>query len=120
MYNNHTENSSKTSMETVIDLRSDTVSQPTERMRAAMANAAVGDDVFGEDPTVKELETKCATLFGKEAALFVPSGTMGNLVSIMSHCKERGSEAIVGASSHVFLYEQGTINSLVDTFFSTT
>lgn len=107
MYN-HTENSLKSGTETIIDLRSDTVSQPTERMRAAMANATVGDDVFGEDPTVKELENKCASLFNKEAALFVPSGTMGNLISIMSHCKERGGETIVGASSHVFLYEQGT------------
>lgn len=92
---------------TVIDLRSDTVSHPTEEMRSAMANAVVGDDVYGEDPTVVELERKCAELFKKEAALFVTSGTMGNLISIMVHCKQRGSEAIVGGSSHVFLYEQG-------------
>lgn len=92
---------------TVIDLRSDTVSLPTERMRHAMANAIVGDDVFGEDPTIIELETRSAQLFKKEAAIFVPSGTMGNLISIMVHCKERSAEAIVGGSSHVFLYEQG-------------
>lgn len=108
MYNNNLENSTKSSTESVIDLRSDTVSQPTERMRMAIARAVVGDDVFGEDPTVKELEEKCAKLFGKEAALFVASGTMGNLIAIMTHCKERGAEAIVGSNSHVFLYEQGT------------
>lgn len=95
------------STKTVIDLRSDTVSQPTEKMRSAMANAVVGDDVYNEDPTVQELERKCAELFEKEAALFVSSGTMGNLISIMVHCDQRNSEAIVGGSSHVFLYEQG-------------
>lgn len=91
----------------IIDLRSDAVSHPTHRMRSAMANAVVGDDVFREDPTVQELEDKCAKLFGKEAGLFVISGIMGNLASIMTHCKERSAEAIVGASSHVFLFEQG-------------
>lgn len=96
----------------VIDLRSDTVSHPTALMREAMANAIVGDDVYGEDPTVNELQRKCATLFGKEAALFVPSGTMGNLISIMVHCKNRGEEAIVGSLSHVFLYEQGSAASI--------
>lgn len=95
-----------------IDLRSDTVSLPTESMRAAMANAVVGDDVYGEDPTVNELQTRCARLFGKEAGLFVPSGTMGNLISIMVHCSRRGEEAIVGSLSHVFLYEQGGAASL--------
>lgn len=92
---------------TNIDLRSDAVSHPTKRMRTAMCNAVVGDDVFREDPTVIELEEKCAKLFRKEAALFVVSGIMGNLISVMTHCKERSTEAIVGASSHVFLYEQG-------------
>lgn len=91
----------------IIDLRSDAVSQPTERMRAAMANAVVGDDVLNDDPTVQELETKCAILFGKEAALFVPSGVMGNLISIMVHCRERGSEVLLGYSTHTYLYEQG-------------
>lgn len=104
---------SKKSSETIIDLRSDTLSQPTEQMRSAMANAVVGDDVYGEDPTVNELEEKCAQLFEKEAALFVPSGTMGNLISVMVHCKERGSEAIVGGSSHVFLYEQGNFDAFI-------
>lgn len=102
--------SSKISTEIIIDLRSDTISQPTERMRSAMANAVVGDDVYGEDPTVNELESRCAQLFEKEAALFVPSGTMGNLIAIMCHCRERGAEAIVGGNSHVFLYEQGNFN----------
>lgn len=92
----------------VIDLRSDAVSHPTQRMRSAMANAVVGDDVFREDPTVQELEEKCAKLFEKEAALFVISGIMGNLIATMTHTRnERSVESIVGASSHVFLYEQG-------------
>ena len=81
----------------VVDLRSDTVTQPTASMRAAMAAAEVGDDVFGDDPTVRRLEARVAELFGKEAALFVPSGTMGNLISIMTHCWDRGSEFVVGA-----------------------
>lgn len=97
---------------TIIDLRSDTVSQPTASMRTAMANAIVGDDVYGEDPTVIALETKCAELFEKEAAAFVPSGTMGNLISIMVHCNRRGDEVIVGDMSHVFLYEQGGASSI--------
>lgn len=69
----------------VVDLRSDTVTKPTAAMRRAMAAAAVGDDVWGDDPTVAELQEAAARLFGKEAGLFVPSGTMGNLVSLMSH-----------------------------------
>lgn len=93
---------------TIIDFRSDTVSQPTKRMREAMANAVVGDDVCGEDPTINELEHRCAKLFKKESALFVPSGTMGNLIAIMVHCSERSAEAVVGESSHIYLYEQGT------------
>lgn len=88
----------------IIDLRSDAVSQPTERMRSVMANAVVGDDVLNDDPTVQELEQKCAILFGKEAALFVPSGVMGNLISIMVHCRERGSEVLLGYSTHTYLY----------------
>lgn len=99
--------STKSSAQTVIDIRSDTVSHPTDRMRQAMANAIVGDDVYNEDPTVRELEERCAKLFGKEAALFVTSGTMGNLIAIMIHCSQRSAEAIVGSSSHVYLYEQG-------------
>ena len=91
----------------VVDMRSDTVTTPTASMSKAMALAVVGDDVFGDDPTVKALEKRVAGLFGKEAALFVPTGTMGNLISIMAHCWERGSEYIVGDAAHIYIYEQG-------------
>ncbi|XP_021938672.1 probable low-specificity L-threonine aldolase 2 [Zootermopsis nevadensis] len=91
----------------VVDLRSDTVSQPTQEMRKAMFEAAVGDDVYGEDPTVNALEEKAAALLGKESGLFVPSGTMANLLAIMVHCSQRGSEMICGEKSHTFLFEQG-------------
>ena len=77
-----------------IDLRSDTVTWPTPAMREAMASAAVGDDVYGEDPTVNELEAVAAEMFAKEAALFVPSGTMANLIGVFCHCG-RGDEAIM-------------------------
>ncbi|KAL3877760.1 hypothetical protein ACJMK2_035422 [Sinanodonta woodiana] len=93
----------------VIDLRSDTITKPTPAMREAMAKAVVGDDVYGEDPTVNELQDRCAKLFGMEAALFVPTGTMGNLISILTHCQQRGLEAILGDQSHIFLNEQGGI-----------
>lgn len=89
-----------------IDLRSDTVTQPTPAMRQAMFEAEVGDDVYRDDPTVNELETLAAQMLGKEAALFVPSGTMGNQLAIMSHCR-RGDEAIAGHNSHVFVHEVG-------------
>ncbi|GJL80007.1 MAG: threonine aldolase [Nitrospinaceae bacterium] len=94
-----------------IDLRSDTVTQPTKAMREAMAGADVGDDVFGEDPTINQLEQKAAQKTGKEAALFVPSGTMGNLISVLSHCA-RGDEIILGDRSHIFLNEAGGISAL--------
>ncbi|KAJ9574649.1 hypothetical protein L9F63_008181, partial [Diploptera punctata] len=97
---------SKTNVRT-IDLRSDTKSKPTPEMRKAMFEAAVGDDVYGEDPTVNELEEKAAAILGKESGLFIPSGTMGNLLAIMVHCNERGSEMICGDKSHTFLFEQG-------------
>jgi threonine aldolase len=93
-------------MKPVIDLRSDTVTQPTPEMREAMANAIVGDDVYGEDPTVVELEQRVARIFQKESALFFPSGTMCNLTAILSWCSNRGSEVIVGDKSHIFLFEQ--------------
>jgi threonine aldolase len=92
----------------MIDLRSDTVTKPTEEMRKAMAQAEVGDDVYGEDPTVNELEKLAAEIFGKEDALFVPSGTMGNQVSIMAHT-QRGDEVILEADSHIFWYEVGAM-----------
>lgn len=89
-----------------IDLRSDTVTQPTDEMRRAMASAPVGDDVYGEDPTVRELEELGAHMVGKEAALFVPSGTMGNQVAILTHTR-RGDEVIVDANAHILVYEVG-------------
>lgn len=94
-----------------IDLRSDTVTEPTPAMRAAMMRAEVGDDVYGEDPTVNRLQALAAEMMGKEAALFVPSGTMGNLASILAHC-QRGDEVIVGNKAHTFLYEAGGISAL--------
>jgi len=90
----------------VIDLRSDTVTKPTAAMRAAMEAAEVGDDVYGEDPTVNKLEALVAEMLGKEAAVFVASGTMGNLVSVLSHCG-RGDEMILGDYAHIFRSEQG-------------
>jgi threonine aldolase len=89
-----------------IDLRSDTVTRPTPEMRRAIAEAAVGDDVFGDDPTVNELERMAAEITGCEAALLVPSGSMGNEVAIMAHTM-RGDEAIVEAGSHIYMYEAG-------------
>ena len=94
-----------------IDLRSDTVTQPTPSMRQAMAQAEVGDDVFGEDPNVNQLEQAAAEKLGKEAALFVPSGTMANLISVLTHC-QRGDEVILGDQSHIFLNEVGGLSAL--------
>ena len=91
---------------TVVDLRSDTVTQPTGAMRAAMLDAKLGDDVFGDDPSVNALQQRIAELLGKEAALFVPSGTQSNLVAIMSHCA-RGDEYIVGQMAHTYRWEGG-------------
>ncbi|WP_448516353.1 low-specificity L-threonine aldolase [Pseudothermotoga sp.] len=95
----------------MIDLRSDTVTKPTAEMRKAMAEAEVGDDVYGEDPTVNRLEELAAEMFGKEAALFVASGTMGNQASIMAHT-QRGDEVIIEADSHIFWYEAGAMSVL--------
>ncbi len=95
----------------LIDLRSDTLTQPTDSMRQAMAEAKVGDDVFGEDPTINKLEAVSAKKLGKEAALFVPSGTMGNLISVLTHCG-RGDEILLGDRSHIFLNEVGGISAL--------
>ncbi|MGB1250794.1 MAG: low-specificity L-threonine aldolase [Candidatus Promineifilaceae bacterium] len=91
-----------------IDLRSDTVSWPTPEMRHAMANAAVGDDVYGDDPTVNELQRVSAEITGKEAGLFVSSGTQGNFVAMLAHCG-RGQEAIIGDRQHVYTSEAGNI-----------
>lgn len=89
-----------------IDLRSDTVTRPTPAMREAIATAEVGDDVFGDDPTVNRLQELTAEMTGKEAALFVPSGTQSNLIALMSHC-QRGDEYIVGQTAHTYRYEAG-------------
>ena len=96
----------------VIDMRSDTVTRPTPEMRAAMSSAEVGDDVYSDDPTVNRLQALAAELSGKEAALFVPSGTMGNLICVLTHCRERGDEYIVGDQAHIHYYEQGGTASL--------
>jgi len=90
----------------IVDLRSDTVTQPTAAMRAAMLEAPLGDDVFADDPTVNALQSRIAELLGKEAALFVPTGTQSNLVAIMSHC-QRGDEYIVGQMAHTYRWEGG-------------
>jgi threonine aldolase len=94
-----------------IDLRSDTVTKPTPEMREAMAEAEVGDDVFGDDPTVNRLQEIAAGMLGKEDALFVASGTMGNLLALLVHC-QRGDEVIVGNQSHIYLNEAGGMSAL--------
>jgi threonine aldolase len=98
-------------MNGVIDLRSDTVTSPPAAMRAAMAAAEVGDDVFGEDPTVNRLQERAAALLGKEAALFVPSGSMANQIAIKVHCQP-GDEVIVGEGAHNNLYESGAAGAI--------
>ena len=95
----------------VIDLRSDTVTLPTKAMRMAMHDAELGDDVYGEDPTINRLQEVAADRLGKEAALFVVSGTMGNLVSLLTHCG-RGEEIILGDQAHIFVYEAGGVSAL--------
>ena len=90
----------------MIDLRSDTVTRPTPAMREAIARAEVGDDVFGDDPTVNALQQRIAQMLGKAAALFVPSGTQGNLCALMSHC-QRGDEYLVGQMAHTYRWEAG-------------
>ncbi|MGI9306396.1 MAG: low-specificity L-threonine aldolase [Gammaproteobacteria bacterium] len=91
---------------TAVDLRSDTVTRPTPAMREAMARAPVGDDVYGEDPTVRALEERAAALLGKESAAFFPSGTQANLAALLAHCG-RGDEYITGGGYHVYAYEAG-------------
>ncbi|AOP43446.2 low-specificity L-threonine aldolase [Edwardsiella piscicida] len=90
----------------MLDLRSDTVTRPSEAMRLAMSRAEVGDDVYGDDPSINRLEQEAAALSGKAAALFLPSGTQANLVALLSHC-QRGEEYIVGQKAHNYLYEAG-------------
>ncbi|MDA1191741.1 MAG: GntG family PLP-dependent aldolase [Candidatus Poribacteria bacterium] len=92
----------------IIDLRSDTMTRPTPQMREAMANAVVGDDIYGEDPTVTELETRAAEIMGKESAMYIPSGTMGNLVALLVHGKP-GDIALMDKECHIYVYEQGGV-----------
>src|SRR5256885_6337155 len=95
----------------IVDLRSDTVTRPTPEMRRAMAEAEVGDDVYGEDPTVNRLEKRAAEIFGKEAALFVPTGCMGNLIAIKVWT-HHGNEVICEERSHVNLYELASMSAI--------
>jgi threonine aldolase len=92
----------------MIDLRSDTVTRPTPEMMEAIAGAELGDDVFEDDPTVNRLQALTAAKLGKEASLFVPSGTMGNLIAVLAHCN-RGEELIAGDKSHIFRWEGGNV-----------
>ena len=92
----------------MIDLRSDTVTRPTPAMRSAMANAEVGDDVYGEDPTINSLEEEAARIFGREAAIFVPTGTMGNQIAIRLHT-QHGQEVICEARSHILDWEMAMV-----------
>ncbi|WP_246941439.1 low-specificity L-threonine aldolase [Bacillus pinisoli] len=94
----------------VIDLRSDTVTKPTEKMRKASYEAELGDDVYGEDPTINKLEEKAAEVLGKEAALFVTSGTQGNQIAVLTHCQP-GNEIILEEESHLFYYEAAAISA---------
>ena len=98
-------------MTDLIDLRSDTVTLPSPAMREAIAHAELGDDVMGEDPTINRLEALAAELMGKEAGLLVASGTMGNFVSLLTHCR-RGEEVILGDQSHIYHYEAGGVSAL--------
>lgn len=94
----------------MIDLRSDTITKPTKQMREAMYNAEVGDDVYGEDPTINKLEELAANMLGKEAALFVTSGTQGNQIAVLTHCHQ-GDEIILDEDSHIVFYEGGAISA---------
>lgn len=94
----------------MIDLRSDTVTKPTDEMRQAALEAKVGDDVYNEDPSILELESMSATMLGKEAAMFVPTGTQGNQIAVLTHCRQ-GEEIILEADSHIYYYEGATISA---------
>jgi len=105
------------SAEPVFDLRSDTVTRPGRAMREAMASAAVGDDVYGEDPTVIELERRVAELLGKDSALFVPSGTMSNQIALLVHTRP-GDEVVIGEGAHIAFYESGAGAALAGVQFA--
>jgi threonine aldolase len=102
----------KATTEDHIDMRSDTVTRPSKKMRRAMATCAVGDDCYKDDPTVNRLEKEFATLFGKEAAIFTCSGTMGNLMAMMVHCPLKGEGALIGNMSHVYSIERGGMSAI--------
>ena len=102
------QSSAEQKTKTALDFRSDTVTRPTPEMRRAMAEAEVGDDVYGEDPTVNRLEERAAQIFGREAAIFVPSGTMGNQIAIKIHT-HHGQEIICEDRGHIFNYEIATL-----------
>jgi threonine aldolase len=104
--------SSSSSSPPCCDLRSDPVTLPCTAMRSSTQNPPVGDDVMGEDPTVKLLEERMATTVNKESALFLPTGTMSDLCAILAHCDRRASEVVAGATSHLCLYEQGGMSTL--------
>ena len=110
-------NAGKSNKIPLVDLRSDTVTKPTEGMRAAMLAAPVGDDVYGDDPTVNELQERAARLLGKEATLFMSSGTQSNLVAMLAHC-QRGEEILCGADYHVFIDEAGGASVLGGIMFA--
>ncbi|CAM9616307.1 unnamed protein product [Ectocarpus sp. 13 AM-2016] len=113
-----TADASRATPTAAVDLRSDTMTKPCKRLRAAMAGAEVGDDVFGEDPTVVRLEDYVAYLLGKEKGLLVPSGTMGNLIAVGAHCR-RGDELILGDKSHIFRYEGAGASALMGVSYHT-
>ena len=95
-----------------IDLISDTVTRPCDKMKEVMVNCALGDDVFNDDPTVKYVERTFADFFGKEAALYVSSGTMSNLIAMMLSCREKGQSALLGNKSHIYQYERAGISAI--------
>eukprot|EP00924_Labyrinthula_sp_SR-Ha-C_P009001 snap_masked-scaffold_2-processed-gene-9.33-mRNA-1 protein AED:0.32 eAED:0.34 QI:0/-1/0/1/-1/1/1/0/361 len=101
------------SLHSPLDYRSDTFTHPTPAMREAMSTAPVGDDVYGEDPTVNELEALCASILGKEAAIFLPTCTMANLAAVSAHCSSRFSELIIGDKQHIYNYEVGGSSTIL-------
>src|SRR3982750_1651536 len=98
----------------IVDLRSDTVTKPTPAMRRAMAEAEVGDDVYGEDPTVKRLQERAAEVFGKPAALFVPTGSMGNQIAVKLHTRP-GTEVVIEERGHMLNYEMAAMSAIAGT-----
>ena len=97
-------------------MRSDTVTRPTERMKQVMLDCAVGDDVYGQDPTVNYVEGVMATFFGKEAAVYMPSGTQSNLAAMLTNCKQKGEAALLGDKCHIYNYERGGIAAIAGIF----